>query len=737
MASLASINVKFNVDIREFSTDMQNTLRSFDKWGQQLQSVGRNLSAFVTLPILGAGGAAVKFASDLEESTNKVDVAFGNSAAAVKDFSETTLTSIGVSKGSALEMASLFGDMSTSMGLSRSEAAKMSTSLVTLAGDLASFKNIGIDQAQTALAGIFTGETESLKRLGVVMTEAALQEYAYSKGIRTKVSDMEQAEKVQLRYNFVMAKTANAQGDFARTGGGAANQMRVFQESLKEIAASLGQVILPVFTKIVTKINEWLQAFNGLSDGTRTVIVVVAGIAAAIGPLVMAIGAISSAIPAAIAGFTALSGAVGLSLGPIAAIAAGLAAVAYVVAKNWEPIKKTLVDIANYFVDLYNNSTVFRGAVEFIILTFKNMWAIAKQMFGNVIATVSYVGNVIYDLFKNLGGLLKSVLTLDLAGLKSALSEGFSSIGKNAFAFFKKLGENGKSTAKEIAGNITTALSDTFNGNKIKKIVIPKEKVDATAVADVVSEAVQSGASGKAGQKREKETALGGGLKSAGLEDVKTGAEIKVGKFNIVDPMVMEQLTELEEKLAIIQEVSEKVNASIAAAFSGMSASIVQSMGLASDGFEGFAGKIIETGFLLISNLIQQAVKNIAIRQAESTANAVAGATASGAASGPLAVFTTPAFIATAIGGVLAAFAAIPKFETGGIIGGSSYYGDKILARVNSGEMIANNDQQRKIFNAMNASGGGIVTMIPELKIKGSDMIVVFNRAQDRKNRIG
>lgn len=722
MASLASINVKFNVDIREFSTDMQNTLRSFDKWGQQLQSVGRNLSAFVTLPILGAGGAAVKFASDLEESTNKVDVAFGNSAAAVKDFSETTLTSIGVSKGSALEMASLFGDMSTSMGLSRSEAAKMSTSLVTLAGDLASFKNIGIDQAQTALAGIFTGETESLKRLGVVMTEAALQEYAYSKGIRTKVSDMEQAEKVQLRYNFVMAKTANAQGDFARTGGGAANQMRVFQESLKEIAASLGQVILPVFTKIVTKINEWLQAFNGLSDGTRTVIVVVAGIAAAIGPLVMAIGAISSAIPAAIAGFTALSGAVGLSLGPIAAIAAGLAAVAYVVAKNWEPIKKTLVDIANYFVDLYNNSTVFRGAVEFIILTFKNMWAIAKQMFGNVIATVSYVGNVIYDLFKNLGGLLKSVLTLDLAGLKSALSEGFASIGKNAFAFFKKLGENGKSTAKEIAGNITTALSDTFNGNKIKKIVIPKDKVDASAVADVVSEAVQSGASGKAGQKRKKQSAVGSDLKAAGLEDIKSTAEIKVGDFTVIDPSV----SALAGKLLYLQEVGQQVGASVADSFSAMSGRLVDSLGLANDGFGGF-----------IAGLVQTVTKLIAMMLSASISQSIAGATASGAATGPAAVFTTPAFIATAIGGVLAAFAAIPKFETGGIIGGSSYYGDKILARVNSGEMIANNDQQRKIFNAMNASGGGIVTMIPELKIKGSDMIVVFNRAQDRKNRIG
>jgi hypothetical protein len=728
MSSLASINIRFAVDLSEFSSQMQNSLRTIDKVGQKFQAVGRSMSAFVTLPILGAGAAAIKFASDFEESNNKVDVAFGASAASVKDFSKTTLETFGIAKSSAVEMASLFGDMATSMDLPQGAAAKMSTSLVGLAGDLASFKNIGIEQAQTALAGIFTGETESLKKLGVVMTEAALQEYALAQGIRTKVADMGQAEKVQLRYNYIMSKTTNAQGDFARTGGGAANQMRIFQETLKEIATSLGEVILPVFTKIISKVNEWLKAFNNLSEGTRTTILVVAGIAAALGPLALAIGGIASAIPLVVAGFGTLSAAVGLSLGPITAIVAGLAAVAYVVVNNWGPIKKTLVDVANYFVDLYNNSTVFRGAIEYIILSFKNMWAVAKMTFNNVLATVGFVGNNIFNFFKTLGGLIKSILTFDVDGLKKALSTGFSQIGTDAVSFFRKLADNGKSTALEIGENIKTALKNTLDGRNIAKIVIPKDKIDTSQISEAVEEAVIAGATGTSSRK--KVSPLDNSLKPAGLVDVKNPDAIISASFDFA--VVNPEIDAMAQKLILLEEVAAQVSESLSSSFGALGDSIVDSLGLASTGLQGFVSAMLKT----VVDLIQIIVKQIVANQALAMSNAITGATASGAATGPGAIFATPAFIATAIAGVIAAFAAIPKFETGGIVSGSSMYGDKILARVNSGELIANNEQQKRIWGAMN-SGGDSGGFIASTVMKGSDMLVVIERAQARKNRIG
>jgi len=278
-----------NKSISKINSKLEDT-------GKKISQFGKVASTYVTLPLLAVAGVAFKMASDLEENINKTDVAFKENAENIKEWSKTTLTSFGIAQSSALEMASLFGDMGTSMGLSTARAADMSKSLVGLAGDLASFKNIQIETAQTALAGIFTGETESLKKLGIVLTEVNLQEYAFSQGIKQKVNDMSQSEKVMLRYNYILNVTKNSQGDFARTSDGAANQMRIFQESLKEVGATFGQILLPVLTPVLAKINEIMQAIGRMTERQRTWIVGIALVAAAIGPLAMAIGFLTSTV---------------------------------------------------------------------------------------------------------------------------------------------------------------------------------------------------------------------------------------------------------------------------------------------------------------------------------------------------------------------------------------------------------------------------------------------------------
>ena len=262
--------------------------------GDKITTVGKTLTTAITAPLIAAGVASFKFASDMDESINKVDVAFQDSADVVKEFAQTALTSFGISEGEALDAAATFGDMATSMGLSTEAAAEMAAALVGLSGDLASFKNIGIEEANTALKGIFTGETESLKTLGIVMTETQLAAYALEKGITDNVSAMSQAEKVMLRYQFILDATKNAQGDFARTSGGAANQMRIFTEGAKELATSFGQILLPIGTKAITKLNELVKGFNNLSDEQKENILRWAGIAAAIGPVTLVIGKVTS-----------------------------------------------------------------------------------------------------------------------------------------------------------------------------------------------------------------------------------------------------------------------------------------------------------------------------------------------------------------------------------------------------------------------------------------------------------
>ena len=303
---------------------LTTTSTRLNQFGTRLQSIGTSLSTRLTLPIALAGGAAIKMASDFEESLNKVDVAFKDSSSIVKEFSKTTLENFGIAEGTALDMAALFGDMGTSMGIAVDSAAKMSTALVGLAGDLASFKNMNIKEVTTALNGVFTGETESLKRLGIIMTEINLKQFAQEQGIKKNIKAMTQAEKVNLRFQFVLKNTANAQGDFARTSGGAANQMRIFQETLKELAANFGQIILPAFTKIVKKANVILKSFSNLDIETKKLILTIAGISAVIGPVIMVLGTfiksvgfISSGVMTAIPVITKLGSALKI-LGTIA-----------------------------------------------------------------------------------------------------------------------------------------------------------------------------------------------------------------------------------------------------------------------------------------------------------------------------------------------------------------------------------------------------------------------------------
>jgi hypothetical protein len=322
------------------------------KFGGNLKKTGQNLTKNVTLPILGLGAAAVKLASDFDESLNKVNVAFGESSQEVQKFAKTTLQSFGIAEGSALEMASLFGDMATSMGLSQDEAANMSTSLVGLAGDLASFKNIGIEQAQTALAGVFTGETESLKKLGIVMTQANLESFALSRGMDSNVKSMTQAQKVALRYAFIMENTANAQGDFARTSDGFANQFRVLQESIKQLGEQFGKILLPIATKMVVKIQKFATAFSNLTEEQKETIVKVAGFAAALGPAIFFVGKIVTALGGLVTIIRALT--LAMATNPIGAIATAIAAVVSGIIYLATSSSETAVKIRNFFRKIAN-----------------------------------------------------------------------------------------------------------------------------------------------------------------------------------------------------------------------------------------------------------------------------------------------------------------------------------------------------------------------------------------------
>ena len=224
--------------------------------------------------LLKVGKQAVQTASDLQEVQNVVDVSFGSMSAEVDKFAENAIKQFGLSKLSAKQFASTFMAMSNGMGVAAEAGKNMSLNLTALAADMASFYNVEQDVAFTALKSVFTGETESLKRFGIVMTEANLEAYALSQGITKSYSAMSQAEKVALRYSFVLNATKNAQGDFARTSNNWANQVRILKEQFKELAGIIGNGLLKVLQPLIILLNKVLglaisvanaisQAFGG------------------------------------------------------------------------------------------------------------------------------------------------------------------------------------------------------------------------------------------------------------------------------------------------------------------------------------------------------------------------------------------------------------------------------------------------------------------------------------------
>lgn len=327
---ISDINGKFDEVAKQSNRAKDKVVSHWRDAADEVGKLGTKMTTFITLPLVAAGTAAVKMASDLTETLSKTNEVFKESANTVLEWSNNSIDNMGMAQQTALDMASTFGDMGTSMGFTTEEAANMSMQLVQLAADMASFKNISIERANTALTAIYTGETESLKAMGIVMTEANLEQFAMAEGCKTTYKNMTQTEKVMLRYRYVMAMTTNAQGDFVRTGNSLANQTRKLGENVKQTATSFGKLLEPAITSIVSTLNDVVSWVDNLSDSTKRGILIAAEIVAAIGPVLIAITGIVKAITAVKAALALLS-ANPIVLG-ITAVGAALAALGVIVA---------------------------------------------------------------------------------------------------------------------------------------------------------------------------------------------------------------------------------------------------------------------------------------------------------------------------------------------------------------------------------------------------------------------
>lgn len=262
-----SVRIRADLNHSNFDRGLSYMTKQVNTFGSTLKKIGGMVAiAFGTAALVNFAKESIKLASDIQEVQNVIDVTFGNGAAQIEEFAQTAAEAYGLSELAAKQYTGTMGAMLKSSGLSTSAAQEMSMALTGLAGDIASFYNLDTDTAFEKIRAGISGETEPLKQLGINMSVANLEAYALSKGITKSYNAMSQAEQVLLRYNYLLSVTTDAQGDFARTSGSFANQIRILQLNFDQLRIAVGNALIPIAEAVLPSINAIIAGLTKLAN---------------------------------------------------------------------------------------------------------------------------------------------------------------------------------------------------------------------------------------------------------------------------------------------------------------------------------------------------------------------------------------------------------------------------------------------------------------------------------------
>lgn len=268
--------------VGQIGLDLVVNKGTFEKQMTGIQALAKKAgaslaAAFAVKKIVDFGAKCVELGSDLAEVQNVVDVVFPRMNQKINEFAKNSAAQFGLSETMAKKFTGTFGAMAKAFGFGEQQAYEMGTTLTGLAGDVASFYNISQDEAYTKLKSVFTGETESLKDLGIVMTQTALDSYALANGFGKTTAKMSEAEKVALRYKFVQDQLTSAAGDFSRTSDGWANQVRILKLQFDSLRATIGQGLINVLSPVLKVVNTIIGKLMTLANAFKAFTELISG----------------------------------------------------------------------------------------------------------------------------------------------------------------------------------------------------------------------------------------------------------------------------------------------------------------------------------------------------------------------------------------------------------------------------------------------------------------------------
>ena len=714
MAGLASINIKFLADLTGFSTNMQNANRKISKMGKNMQKVGRNLSVGLTAPILAFGAISLKSWDKQEKAIAQVNAGLLSTGNAVGYTSEQLQK-----MASDLQNTSLFGDEEI---------------LQDATAQLLTFTNIAGDQfarTQQAAIDLSTRLGGDLKSASIQLGKALNDPVANLSALSRSGIQFSKEQKAVIKSLADSNRLADAQtiilDELARQYGGAGEAaskaglggLKQLQNSLGDLMEDFGAIIAEAILPFVAKIKSLVSSFKELSPETKKFIVILAGVAAAVGPLLLLAGTI---LPALVTGFALLTGPIGL-------IIAGLTAVGVIIYKNWKPIKAELVALANYFVDLYNESVAFRVAIEYVTLQFKTMFTVVKFVFKGIYTIITGVVRQIVNQFKAMGAVFKGALSLDPKAIIKGVKDFGVATQENLAKVIGGFKNNFGDAITDISANMKTAIENV--ANKKYKTVLEVEVTPVGANASIL----QSGGSGGVAT-RPQATALDTSSFAVGIQPLTAGIVQSEADLDA-------SLTGMSEKLSVFKENVGILTNGVASSFYEMGSQIAAVFQTGNAILDSFVSSVISSlaslgaSFLeqlIIEKIFATAKKSVDFGKASS--NGIVIATNAAAALGPVGALALPGLIAKQLAFVGGAFAAIPAFQDGGMVGGSSFSGDKLFARVNSGEMILNQRQQGNLGNLISPASSMLnVVLEGELTADFGKLKVGLDKYSVRKTK--
>jgi len=253
----------FKKEIAGVKSQMQGMTNSVNDQTSKVKSafsgIGKVVAtAFAATAVVKFGASCIKLGSDLTEVQNVVDTAFGSMSYKMENFADTSIQTFGLSELTAKQMGSTYMAMAKGMGQASDIASSMATTLTGRLGDVMSFYNKSALEADTIGKAIYTGETEPLKAIGVVMTQNSLKAFAMANGFSKAYDEMSSGEQLLVRQQYFLEKTSLAAGDFAKTSGSWANQTRILSEQFNVLKTSIGQGLINAFTPAIHVINTLL-----------------------------------------------------------------------------------------------------------------------------------------------------------------------------------------------------------------------------------------------------------------------------------------------------------------------------------------------------------------------------------------------------------------------------------------------------------------------------------------------